>query len=82
MDIVILSRSAPKEPFTIGYDYVNGVTVENLKVVYQSKDYYEYRKFEKCFGGNQGKHNLALFHKYWYCHTTAPGQHLRGVYSG
>ena len=45
MDIVVFSRAASKESLPIKYDNVNGVTVGDLKVIVQSKTYFEHRNF-------------------------------------
>ena len=46
MELVEFTRSISKESFAIWVNDLNSITVEGLKDISQSKDYYEHRNFE------------------------------------
>ena len=75
---VIFSRATSKESFSIKYDEISGVAVEDLKEIGWSESYYERSNFENLLQEQAEKHRLALLNKYCNCITTVPHQHLRG----
>ena len=62
MEIVEFSSTTSKESFPIWDDYVNGVTVEDLKEISRSKAYDECRNFQNLLRKQAKKNRLDLFH--------------------
>ena len=60
MELVALSRETLKESFTIWYDDVSGVTVEDLKFICCSKDYDDCKSLEKLLWGQEEKTQAYL----------------------